>query len=149
MGGPEQVDALRLYGDVFDHCEPEPMSGCWIWTGAQQSRGYGRYSRRRGGVFVFGMAHRVVYETLVGPIPEGMVLDHRCRNTTCVNPDHMRICTQGDNVRASRPDTAPCGHPYDMKHKGDGRRCRACRRAYWNAKFGARRKAKRVLAALR
>lgn len=60
-------------------------SGCWLWLGEINRNGYGR-------VWVSGkrlMAHRHLYERLVGPIPEGLVLDHLCRNRSCCNPAHM------------------------------------------------------------
>lgn len=71
------------------------LSGsCWIWTGATVA-GYGAVKRDRRKV----RAHRYVYEAMVAPIPEGLVLDHLCRVTRCVNPDHLEAVTIGENVR--------------------------------------------------
>ncbi len=73
-----------------DKIMPEPNSGCWFWLGAL-SRGYGSLKNAR--------AHRVAYEMTIGPIPEGLVIDHLCRVTSCVNPDHLEAVTQAENVR--------------------------------------------------
>ena len=77
--------------------EPEPMSGCWIWTAGVAGHGYG-YVWHEGRM---RRAHAVVYEHLVGPVPEGKELDHRCRVRRCVNPDHLRPVTHRENIQAS------------------------------------------------
>src|SRR5690606_13797613 len=62
---------------------------CWEWTGALNSRGYGCVgidSKRY-------LTHRVAYEALVGPIPEGLTIDHLCRNKVCCNPAHLEPVT--------------------------------------------------------
>lgn len=74
--------------------------GCWIWAGAKQSMGYGETWDRDAKRVV--LAHRHVYELLNGPIPEGLVIDHRCRVEVCVNPWHLEPVTQGENVRRGR-----------------------------------------------
>lgn len=76
----------------------EKTSTCWNWTGTTRS-GYGRW-RFPTGVKKSGpqvSAHRVAWEFTRGPIPEGKQLDHRCHNTRCVNPDHLRITTAKQN----------------------------------------------------
>lgn len=73
-------------------------SGCWRWTGFVGKRGYGMIA----GVDKYSQpltAHRVSFEIFVGSIPDGLVLDHTCRNRWCVNPDHLRTCTQGENAK--------------------------------------------------
>ena len=68
--------------------------GCWNWTGAA-SAGYGSWAE--GYKKRHHKAHRFAYEQMVGPIPEGMFLDHKCFNTLCVNPDHLRPVTRKQN----------------------------------------------------
>src|SRR5688572_505713 len=70
-------------------------AGCWIWAGARFPSGYGKLSRTQNGT---RLAHRFYYESLVGPIPAGLVLDHRCRVQPCVNPDHLEPVTQRTNM---------------------------------------------------
>src|SRR5690606_28140598 len=93
--------------------------GCWEWQGARQSGGYGSFWWQ-GRV---QKAHRVSYEDQMGPIPEGLVLDHLCRVRHCVRPDHLEPVTQkentlrGDTIPAHKlaKDSCPAGHP----HAGD------------------------------
>jgi len=81
--------------------EPEPMSGCWLWTGAQNGP-------RDCGVFRLGKvyrAHRVSWELTRGAIPTGLVLVHHCSNYACVNPYHLRLSTGRKSISASIPAT--------------------------------------------
>lgn len=70
---------------------------CWAWTGSTDEHGYGRISLYVGSSPL--KAHRLSYEMRNGPIPEGMVIRHKCDNPNCVNPDHLEIGTQKDNAR--------------------------------------------------
>ena|SRR5665213_1639299 len=74
---------------------------CWLWTGRRLQKGYGRMTLPEGsrGEVREALAHRFMYEMLVGPIPEGMHLDHLCRNTRCVNPAHLEPITRADHAR--------------------------------------------------
>lgn len=112
---------------------------CWEWLAGKN----GRY----GAIYVDGQnvgAHRFSYEILVGPIPEGLVLDHLCRNEGCVNPNHLEPVEQRENVlRGEGPSAAnvkkthcPQGHPYNEENTGGSERvrwCRACRAIYQKA----------------
>lgn len=117
--------------------------GCWPWTGATSDNGYGNVSvvTTEGRRTV--LAHRVVYELLCESIPDGMVIDHLCRNRRCVRPDHLSVVTQAENVkrgagpelqRSMRLARTECknGHPFsgdNVMIRPDGsRRCRQCNR---------------------
>lgn len=70
--------------------------GCWLWLGSKDPRGYGVCYRAPGRSTT---VHRDAYEHLVGPIPEGLTLDHLCRTRACVNPAHLEPVTLLENVR--------------------------------------------------
>ncbi|MGN6656407.1 MAG: HNH endonuclease [Rhodanobacter sp.] len=69
-------------------------SECWEWTGPKQPRGYGTFTVAGSGTL---LAHRVSYELAVGPIPDGMFIDHMCHNRACVNPAHLHVVTRKQN----------------------------------------------------
>ena len=97
--------------------QTEARGGCIIWTGYARTNGYG-VTYLRGRVV---STHRVAYAAQHGGIPEGMQLDHLCRVTLCVNPDHLEAVTARENNRRSNSATAvharkthcPKGHPLD------------------------------------
>jgi hypothetical protein len=110
-------------------------NGCWEWTASRIS-GYGQFART-----LPRLAHRRAYERLVGPVPEGLELDHLCRNRACVNTDHLEPVTGSENaMRGLRPIQlrskryCPHGHPYSGSNlyiRTDGaRECRICRREH-------------------
>lgn len=75
------------------------QSECWEWLGRVDRHGYGSYRRNISRQTVHWLAHRVTYELLVGPIPDGLVIDHLCRNRACVNPSHMEPVTGRVNTQ--------------------------------------------------
>jgi hypothetical protein len=91
-------------------------NGCWVWVAARDNHGYGRYGIDGRAA----TAHRVAYQTLVGPIPDGLHLDHLCRVRACVNPEHLEPVTCRENVlRGVGPSAlhsvkthCPEGHEY-------------------------------------
>lgn len=106
------------------------IEGCWIWQGPVHHTGYGGFGRSR-------FAHRYSYETFIGPIPDGLQLDHLCRNRACVRPDHLEPVTMRDNLLRgqgpsalhSRKTHCPKGHAYDLlntRFEGSSRHCREC-----------------------
>lgn len=106
---------------------------CWLWTGGQNGRGYGRFSV--DGRLVY--AHRWAYEQANGAIGDGSVIDHLCREPRCVRPDHLEPVAHGENTsrgplgfkfdgtcRSGRHDVTDPRAVYVQP--GGKRRCRAC-----------------------
>ncbi len=106
---------------------------CWLWVGGHNNMGYGMHK--------CCLAHRVAYERMHGPIPEGMMVCHSCDNPGCINPDHLWLGTNADNQRdASRKLRQPaqskthCLHGHEFTDENTIRRgfrarqCRECGR---------------------
>lgn len=114
----------------------ETPEGCWEWTRALNSKGYGSF----GYAGKVQSTHRLAYELLIGPIPDGLHLDHLCRNRKCCNPDHLEPVTQqvntlrGVGFAATNATKTHCGkgHEYTEANtyvdKRGSRSCKACRK---------------------
>lgn len=147
--GPKPRPLLNRF---LDKVSPEPMSGCWLWTAHIRDDGYGDMgtgsltdgSRRTK------QAHVVGYELFKGKIPNGLQLDHLCRNTACCNPDHLEAVTPKINVSRSQSVTSinkrkthcKWGHEFTVentyKTTYGGRACRLCVLAYQARHYRAR-----------
>jgi hypothetical protein len=109
----------------------DESTGCWIWTAAFNSTGYGRLREHPRNRTL--LAHRVMYEIHVGPIADGLVIDRLCRTRACVNPAHLEPVEFAENVRRGESVKTHCpqGHPYDGSNLGwsmGGKRCLTCHR---------------------
>ena len=123
----------------------EKTDDCWIWSAYRNKKGYGQFRHLGGVVF----AHRLAYELLIGPIPDGYQIDHLCHTNSstcpggpsclhraCVNPDHLEAVTIWENIRRCDPGKVqrskthcPQGHEYvgyNIKRGGGKRHCREC-----------------------
>lgn len=131
------VDLCTIHDDptLLDRIGTKFTAGdeCWIWHGAKDTMGYGQiWANQR-----VQYAHRVLYELLVGPIPEGLQLDHLCRVPACVRPAHCEPVTMQENIRRGNK-TGPkpkshCRHgheltPENLLVSNGRRRCRVCNR---------------------
>lgn len=146
------MSALTRLGEVSrgDDRLPAPFwakvavgdQGCWEWTAARTSAGYGRAWDPQTGAVTY--AHRLAYGRLVGPIPDGLELDHLCRNRACCNPAHLEAVSHSVNVQrgtawhgiaAARAEQTHCvnGHEFTAENtyvssgKKRQRHCRTCR----------------------
>lgn len=115
-------------------------SGCWGWAGRKQPDGYSKFRDNNRS----SLAHRYSYEHFRGPIPDGLVIDHLCRNRSCSNPAHLEAVTmrenllRGEGIFAKNARKTHCkrGHALTgdnvyrthLGHRG----CRACTRIYDN-----------------
>jgi hypothetical protein len=132
---PSERDLDRFWDKVNKQGPEWGGSACWMWTAClnrKDGRGYGLFG-------AFGtqfLAHRFAYEALVGPIPEGMTIDHLCRNRRCVNPAHLEPVTNEENLRRSplvnaQKTHCKSGHeltPDNIRPNGRGRQCIRCAR---------------------
>lgn len=124
---PAPVRFARMYG-------VEVRFGCWLWRAGKGRGGYGVFGVQGRQVY----AHRWAYEHFVGPIPEGLTLDHRCCVPQCVNPAHLEPVTIQENLSrgngvsalASRKSHCINGHALRGRNlridRYGARRCRTC-----------------------
>lgn len=106
---------------------------CWLWTDGCDANGYARLWVKPQTVF----AHRYAYELLIGPIPEGLTINHRCAIRSCVNPAHLEPETLQENVRLAHSANAaktecPKGHALDLVNANGRRECSICKKTRAN-----------------
>ena len=130
------LDTVRSASHPIGYVVQE--SGCWEWVGGMSDVGYGLYTNKKK---TMG-AHRMMFMRSGGVIPEGMVLDHLCRNRACVRPDHLEVVTHRENLlrgegkcaKLARKTHCVRGHLLPTKpnkDRGHGeRRCWECVRLH-------------------
>lgn len=158
MGYPPKPPSERFWKKVNKNGpipENRPDLGpCWVWTDAL-THGYGNFyvSFEKGRAVERTHAHRFSYIQISGPIPEGLDLDHLCRNRACVNPTHLEPVTRrenllrGDTIVAAHAKQTHCKHGHEFtpdntrkpSYRLRGRLCKECSRqrnriAYWKRK---------------
>lgn len=107
---------LQRHGDLIDRFHagfiPEPNSGCWLWLGTGDAQSYPTIRRGKG--VAREKVHRFSYRLHRGPIPEGLQVLHTCDMFCCVNPDHLFLGTQADNIADKmRKDRHPKGMEWE------------------------------------
>lgn len=119
---PAELDRIPRPKRFWDQVI-ESDGGCWLWSG-RQHKGYGMHNSK--------LAHRVAYEAVVGPIPNGLELDHLCVTPLCVNPDHLEPVTRLVNMRRRFDRLTHCKHGHEFTpantylREGYYRTCREC-----------------------
>ena len=147
-----------LFWAKVDRAGPVPdyqpdLGPCWLWTAGRDRMGYGRFGTPHAPHW--SLAYRIAYEWLVGPIPEGLVIDHLCRVPACVNPAHLEPVTFRENLmrglRKGPPakDYCPYGHRKDEAntyvYRGH-RSCRTCVRLRSRTNYDLNREQRRAYA---
>lgn len=143
MGRPVRHLPVACYVAARVELQPD---GCWLWTGSKNPvTGYGVVNNAP---LHFRSAHRVTYELLNGPVPEGLQLDHLCRVRLCVNPGHLEAVTSQINNRraftARGYTVGVCGRGHQRRENGH---CGTCDREYavrMREKINAQSRARRA-----
>lgn len=115
-------------------------NNCWLWTASKTSGGYGVFSI---GKKTF-LSHRISYFIKNGDIDPNLTIDHLCKNTICVNPNHLAEVTMKENIRRgetgrnnpqSKRICCPRGHPYDSMNNEGHRFCSICEKIRCQLKY--------------
>jgi hypothetical protein len=114
---------------ILDRMEPEPNSGCWLWLGGRGGRGYGMVRDYT--------IHRLLYEALVGSIPDDHEVHHLCHVQLCLNPTHLKVLSTSEHKRVHNwqilKQACVRGHPFTPENTyitvAGGRQCMTCDRA--------------------
>lgn len=129
----EDIVALNRLPKLLQSVDYRGSGGCWNWTAGKKALGYGAFVSHPN--TVVKAAHVLFYEMRYGAVPNGLFIDHLCRNTSCVNPKHLEAVTCGENVLRGVGPTAMnarkthCkrGHEFDyIRTNPPGRGCHQC-----------------------
>ncbi|HEY6154661.1 MAG TPA: HNH endonuclease signature motif containing protein [Candidatus Udaeobacter sp.] len=141
MADADEQYRLQLYNKLVSRTLIT-ATGCWYWLGGKSKAGYGQM----GAFGISQYTHIVSYELFIGPVPDGLELDHKCRMPACWNPYHLEPVTHAENLlrgespyaKKKRQTHCKYGHPFEGENlvfNADGTRdCRICRRRRWRLK---------------